>query len=83
MCVFYCLVVSNKDNSWFFSYLFRLPTEGLSYHKSLYVAIYLLCNTLYSNNGHCPDLKGKSIHSSHMHAENVPEWVNSSARDRK
>ena len=28
-------------------------------------------------NGRCPDPKGN------LHAENVPEWVNSSARDRK
>ena len=81
MSMFYCLVVANKDCS---SLIYtECPQKVYDIIKGCHVAIHLLCNTLYRNNGHCPDLKGKSIYSSHMHAENVPEWVNSSARDRK
>ena len=83
MTVFYCLVVSDKDN--FCSSLIYTECQQKVYDiiQVCDVAIYLLCDTLYRNKGRCPDPKGKSIYSSHMHAENVPEWVNSSARDRK
>ena len=47
------------------------------------VSLYSLCININRYNGRSPDLKGKRINSSHMHAEKVPEWVNSSARDKK
>ena len=34
--------------------------------KAYCIALHLLCNTFYRNNGRCPDLKGKLIHISLM-----------------
>ena len=60
--VFYCLVLSNRDNFFYsligYSYILLKVYDII---QVCHVAIDLLCNTLYRNNGRSPDLKGKYI----------------------
>ena len=83
MCVFYCLVVSNKDNFCTSLIYAECPQKDSDIIKVCYVAIYLFLMHFIEIMVAVQALKGKSIYSSHMHVENVPEWVNRSARDRK